>query len=55
MRVFKKCGKQGCPCSADMMIIRIAVIAAVLVTFVALGTPWSNPAVALQPLSLIHI
>jgi hypothetical protein len=32
-----------------MMIIRIAVIAAVLVTFVALGTPWNNPAVALQP------
>jgi hypothetical protein len=31
------------------MILRFAVIAAVLATFVVLGTPWNGPAVTLQP------
>jgi hypothetical protein len=31
------------------MIVRLAAIVAVLATFVALGTPWNGPAVALQP------
>ena len=48
MRVFKKCGKKGCSCSGDLMIVRLAAIVAVLATFVALGTPWNGPAAALQ-------
>jgi hypothetical protein len=36
-------------CEEDIVIVRIATIVAVLAGFVLLGTPWSSPAVSLQP------
>ena len=49
MRVFTKCGKRGCPCAGDIMIVRIAVVAVVLATFVVLGAPWNGSSVSLAP------
>ena len=49
MRVFRKCGKRGCPCSGDIMIVRIAVIAVVLAGFIVLGAPRNGASVTLQP------
>lgn len=48
MRAFVRCGKQGCPCKGDTVIIRLAAVMTILVTFIVLGVPWDGGSTTFQ-------